>query len=122
PVTIPITEVLTPGTDGLPSISFPDTPDGFEVTIDEDGNIIVTPGPDALLNTPVEIPFEVMDEYGNTVRGTITVTVEYVPVVANDDQVGGIEAYRTGATNVLNVLDNDELDGVPATLEKVTLT
>src|SRR5690606_17644868 len=42
-------------------------------------------------------------------------------IVANDDQVGGVRAYRTGATNVLNVLDNDLLDGSVATLSTVSL-
>ncbi|WP_188504108.1 DUF7507 domain-containing protein, partial [Parapedobacter pyrenivorans] len=102
PVTIPITDIVTPGTDGNPSITFPDTPEHFTATVDGDGNIIVTPGPDAPVGVPVEIPFEVEDEYGNKIAGVIVITVE-AGMEANDD----VAQVQSGGNTTIPVLSND---------------
>src|SRR5690606_7148196 len=108
PVSIPVGEVVTPGTDGSPTVTFPNTPDGFEVTIDGTGNIIITAGPNAPAGVPVEIPFEVEDEHGNKVPGVITITVEF-GLEADDDAV----EVQSGGSTTISVLSNDVAGSSP---------
>src|SRR5690606_10516803 len=108
PVSIPVGEVVTPGTDGSPTVTFPNTPDGFEVTIDGTGNIIITAGPNAPAGVPVEIPFEVEDEHGNKVPGVITITVEF-GLEADDDAV----EVQSGGSATISVLSNDVAGSSP---------
>jgi uncharacterized repeat protein (TIGR01451 family)/gliding motility-associated-like protein len=57
---------------------------------------------------------------GETDQGTVTVRVFEMLPEANDDNGGEVSAE--GATALLNVLDNDFLNGEAATLENVSLT
>ncbi|KWV90939.1 DUF11 domain-containing protein [Erythrobacter sp. YT30] len=58
---------------------------------------------------------------GNCSTATARVTVDAVPIIAVDDNVSGING-ATGATDVLNVLDGDTLNGVPVNTSTVTIT
>ncbi|MBB3345515.1 putative repeat protein (TIGR01451 family), partial [Luteimonas sp. RC10] len=57
----------------------------------------------------------------NCDTATVTVVVEAAEIVANDDSYGPVNG-ATGDPSVGNVLDNDTLNGVPATLDTVTIT
>ncbi|WP_310148833.1 Ig-like domain-containing protein [Luteimonas sp. 3794] len=57
----------------------------------------------------------------NCDTATVTVVVEAAEIVANDDSYGPVNGAE-GDPSVGNVLDNDTLNGVPATPETVTIT
>ncbi|MBK0370514.1 gliding motility-associated C-terminal domain-containing protein [Flavobacterium agrisoli] len=56
----------------------------------------------------------------NTDSATITIEVEAPVIVANDDTASGINGYD-GASNVVNALTNDTLNGSVAKLAEVTI-
>ena len=51
----------------------------------------------------------------------VTVTVAFTPILAVDDSATGVDG-TAGAINVLNVFDNDLLNGDPVIPSEVTLT
>jgi large repetitive protein len=51
----------------------------------------------------------------------VTITVDAPEIIANDDIAGGVNGYD-GQTSVLNVFDNDLLNGNPVDPTEVTLT
>ncbi|MBN2776583.1 MAG: DUF11 domain-containing protein, partial [Bacteroidales bacterium] len=57
----------------------------------------------------------------NCDQATVTITVEAPEIIANDDSATGVNG-STGQTNVLNVFDNDLLNGNPVNPIDVTLT
>jgi len=52
---------------------------------------------------------------------TVTITVSAAPIIANDDSASGVNG-TTGQTDVLNVFDNDLLNGNPVNPADVILT
>ncbi|MFN3908967.1 MAG: hypothetical protein ACK4JX_08050, partial [Flavobacterium sp.] len=57
----------------------------------------------------------------NCDTATVTVTVEAAEIVANDDNAGPING-KDGANAVVNVFDNDTLNGNPVVANEVVLT
>ncbi|CAM1348938.1 hypothetical protein TCRASSO_50520 [Tenacibaculum crassostreae] len=83
------------------------------ITLNSDGTFSFTPAPN--YNGPVPtIEYVVTDGSGTDVTSTLDITVEEViqEIIANDD-TNAVPIYSsTGATNVLNIADNDLFDGV----------
>ncbi|HOE05120.1 MAG TPA: hypothetical protein PLZ52_07890, partial [Bacteroidales bacterium] len=57
----------------------------------------------------------------NCDQATVTITVSAAPIIANDDMASGINGTN-GQTNVLNVFDNDLLNGNPVNPVDVILS
>ena len=89
------------------------------LTVNADGTVDVAPGTPAGTYTVVYEICEVLNP-ANCDTGTVTVTVDAAPIVANEDSAGPVNGVD-GGTGVVNVLDNDTLDGVPVNPADVTL-
>jgi len=90
------------------------------LTLNEDGTVVVAP------NTPAgtyTLVYQICDVVAASNCVTATVTVDVVPPVieANDETVTGVNGYE-GGSRIINVLENDRLDGQPINPEAVTLT
>ncbi|PBJ81803.1 hypothetical protein CMZ84_14025 [Lysobacteraceae bacterium NML93-0399] len=84
------------------------------------GVVGVSPGTPAGSYTSEYTICEVLNP-DNCDTATVTVEVEAAEIVANDDNYGPVNG-ATGDPSVGNILDNDTLNGVPATLDTVTIT
>lgn len=90
-------------------------------TIDwsEDGSFIFVP---ALNFTgTVAVDYEICNPLGLCDQATLFIVVPLTPILAVDDSAGPINGI-SGATAVLNVFNNDALNGAPATTVNVVLT
>ncbi|MEZ5707764.1 MAG: putative Ig domain-containing protein [Blastomonas sp.] len=69
------------------------------------------------------IEYQICEELNpsNCATSTVTVPVTAAPIEAVDDSADGINGLN-GAADVLNVLDGDTLNGVPSTIDTVTIT
>jgi large repetitive protein len=97
------------------------TPDPTDaLTLNPDGSVDVAPGTPAGSYT---LTYQICENLNptNCDDAVVTVNVVPAPIVANNDNGGPVDGI-TGATNVLNVLTNDLLNGNPATLSEVILT
>ena len=94
--------------------------DTDELTINTDGSVDVTPGTPAGTYTLDYTICEVLNP-ANCNDATVSVTVVPAPIDAVNDTASNINGY-TGATNVVNVLTNDTLNGVAVIPGEVTLT
>lgn len=107
------------------------SPANGSLTIDDNG----TPGDpsdDSVTYTP-NAGFNGTDSFDYTITvtntdgtvltntATVTITVDQLSIAVVDDVATGINGTN-GQTAVVNVLQNDTLDGVPVTLSEVTLT
>ncbi len=90
------------------------------LTLNGDGSVDVTPGTPAGTYTLTYQICEVVNP-GNCDQAVVTVPVSAAPIVANDDNGGPVNGLD-GATNVLNVFDNDLLNGNPVNPGDVSLT
>jgi uncharacterized repeat protein (TIGR01451 family) len=90
------------------------------LTLNPDGSVDVAPGTPAGTYTLTYEICEILNPT-NCDDAVVTVTVIAAPIVANDDNAFDINGY-TGQNNVLNVFDNDELNGSPVIPAEVTLT
>jgi hypothetical protein len=91
------------------------------VTLDvATGAVTVAPGTAAGTYTVV---YQICEQLNpaNCATGTVTVTVGAAPIVATDDS-GSVSSGATGGTAVADVLVNDTLNGVAATLATISLT
>ncbi|WP_397363389.1 gliding motility-associated C-terminal domain-containing protein [Olleya sp. R77988] len=109
---VPADVTLTPGT--APS------PASGSITMNPDGTITVAPDTTAGTYTYDYTICEVLNP-ANCDTATATVVVDPAPIDAVDDSVGGVDGI-TGATDVVNVFDNDTLNGSPVDPADVTLT
>jgi large repetitive protein len=91
-----------------------------ELTVNADGTVSVTPGTPAGTYTISYTICEVLNPT-NCDDAVVTVTVEEALIVANDDTAGPINGL-TGGDAGINVLDNDELNGVAVDPNDVTIT
>ncbi|MEP1230167.1 MAG: SdrD B-like domain-containing protein [Litorimonas sp.] len=84
------------------------------------GLITVAPGTPAGTYT---VEYTICEDLNPTNCATVTetVTVGEAPITAAPDTVTGIDSNE-GASNVINVLSDDTLNGVPATPQTVTVT
>ncbi|UNK42040.1 Ig-like domain-containing protein [Luteimonas sp. S4-F44] len=108
----------------------PATPDTVTITVGtlptgivvdpSTGVVGVAPGTPAGTYTFEYTICEVLNP-DNCDTATVTVEVEAAEIVANDDSYGPVNG-ATGDPSVGNVLDNDTLNGVPATIDTVTIT
>jgi large repetitive protein len=91
-----------------------------ELTVNADGTVSVTPGTPAGTYT---ISYTICEDLNptNCDDAVVTVTVEEALIVANDDTAGPINGL-TGGDAGINVLDNDELNGVAVDPNDVTIT
>ncbi|WP_164122210.1 gliding motility-associated C-terminal domain-containing protein [Sphingobacterium sp. xlx-130] len=105
---IPSEVILTPGTSSNPGI-----------TMNSDGTITVAPGTPADTYTHTYRICEVLNPT-NCDNATATVRVTAASIVANPDAFGPVTS-TSGSPNVGNALTNDKLNGLPATLDKVTV-
>jgi hypothetical protein len=97
------------------------TPDpNGALTLNGDGSVNVAPGTPAGTYTLTYQICEVVNP-GNCDQAVVTVPVAAAPIVANDDNGGPVNGLD-GATNVLNVFDNDLLNGNPVNPADVTLS
>lgn len=85
----------------------------------EDGSFTFTPA----LNFAgtVAIDYEICNPLGLCDQATLYIYLPIVPILAVDDSAGPVSG-QTGAAAVLNVFDNDLLDGSPANPLNVVLT
>ena len=90
-----------------------------EIDWNPDGSFTFTP---ALNFTgTIAIPYEICNPLGLCDQATLYIEVPLTPILAVDDWAGPIDGIP-GATAVLNVLDNDLLDGATATTANVAVT
>ena len=90
------------------------------VTLNEaTGEVTVAPGTPAGNYELVYKICEILNP-ANCDEATVFVEVTFSTIVANDDIGTPVNGY-VGAVSVLNVLDNDELNGDPVILEEITL-
>lgn len=84
------------------------------------GNVSVPAGTPAGDYT---ITYQICDPVNpsNCATGTVTITVAAPAILADPDSVSGVNG-QTGASDVLDVLAGDTLNGAPATASTVTLT
>ena len=84
------------------------------------GAVNVAPGTPAGTHT---LTYQICDKANPAICDTaaVTVPVSAAAIVATDDSASGVNGI-TGATGVLNVFDNDTLNGVPVIPANVTLT
>jgi len=84
------------------------------------GVVTVAPGTPATIYT---ITYNICENLNpsNCDDAVVTITVTAPAIVANDDASGNVNGI-SGATNVLNVFDNDLLNGSPVIPSQVTLT
>jgi hypothetical protein len=97
------------------------TPDPTgSLTLNPDGSVDVVPGTPAGTYT---LTYQICENLNptNCDQATASVTVDLALIVANDDNAGPINGL-VGATNVLNVFTNDQLNGVAVNPADVTLT
>ena len=99
------------GPDGTPST---------DLTLNPDGTITVAPGTPAGTYT---VEYTICEENNpdNCASVVETVTIEEAIIEAEPDLVAGIDSTN-GGVGVINVLEGDTLNGVPATSETVTVT
>jgi uncharacterized repeat protein (TIGR01451 family)/gliding motility-associated-like protein len=90
------------------------------LTLNPDGSVDVAPGTPAGTYTLTYEICEILNPT-NCDDAVVTVTVIAAPIVANDDNAFDINGY-TGQNDVLNVFNNDELNGSPVIPAEVTLT
>jgi uncharacterized repeat protein (TIGR01451 family)/gliding motility-associated-like protein len=94
-------------------------PNGY-LTLNPDGTVDVAAGtPEGTYNLTYQI-CEVINPT-NCDDAIVTIIVVTTPIIANDDNATGINGYD-GATSVLNVFDNDLLNGDPVIPAEVNLT
>ncbi|MDD4148925.1 MAG: HYR domain-containing protein [Bacteroidales bacterium] len=90
------------------------------LTLNADGSVDLAPGtPEGTYTLTYQI-CEIANPT-NCDDAIVTITVESPAIIANDDTAGGIDG-NTGANDVLNVFDNDLLNGNPVNPAEVTLT
>ena len=94
--------------------------DTDELTINTNGSVDVAPNTPAGTYTLNYTLCEVLNP-ANCDNATMTVTVIPAVIEANNDTASNINGY-IGATNVVNVLTNDTLNGVAVILSQVTVT
>ncbi|WP_158238431.1 MULTISPECIES: DUF7507 domain-containing protein [Luteimonas] len=108
-----------PATPGTVTITIGALPDG--VTVDPTTGVVgVEPGTPAGSYTFEYTLCETLNP-ANCDTATVTVVVEAAEIVASDDSFGPVSG-ADGDPSVGNVLDNDTLNGVPATPDTVTIT
>ena len=93
-------------------------PNGY-LTLNLDGSVDVNSGtPAGVYQLTYQICETAFPSLCDTAIATVTVVAP--PIVATDDSAGPVNGL-TGAANVLNVLTNDTLNGLPADLTNVSL-
>jgi hypothetical protein len=100
-------------------VTISSTPTG-PLTVNSDGTVTVAPLTPAGTYTITYTICEVLNP-ANCDDAIITVVVEEAPIVANNDDAGEIDGYA-GVDNVLNVFDNDRLNGDQVIPAQVTLS
>ena len=91
------------------------------ITVDANGNVNVAPNTPAGIYTSTYQICEALNPT-NCDDAIITILVESSDIVANNDAPLNPVNGTNGATNVLNVFDNDTLNGSPVNPTDVTLT
>ena len=94
-------------------------PNGY-LTLNPDGTVDVASGTPAGTYTLTYQICEVLNPT-NCDPAIVTITVVAPQIIANDDVVGGVNGY-TGGNAVVNVFDNDLLNGNPVVPSEVILT
>ncbi|MDD3741025.1 MAG: hypothetical protein PHH30_07265, partial [Bacteroidales bacterium] len=94
-------------------------PNGY-LTLNSDGSVDVNPGTPAGTHTLTYQICEIADS-DNCDDAVVTITVDATQIIANDDNAVGVNGYE-GLVGVLNVFDNDLLNGDPVIPAEVTLT
>ncbi|MDA3909906.1 MAG: gliding motility-associated C-terminal domain-containing protein [Bacteroidales bacterium] len=90
------------------------------LTLNPDGSVDLAPGtPEGTYTLTYQI-CEIANPT-NCDDAIVTITVEAPEIIANDDIAGGVNGYD-GQINVLNVFDNDLLNGMPVDPADVTMT
>ncbi len=90
------------------------------LTLNSDGSV------DVAAQTPVgqyQLTYQICETLNplNCDQAIVTVNVEAADIIANDDEESGINGF-TGQENVLNVLDNDLLNGASIIAAQVSVT
>ena len=94
-------------------------PNGY-LTLNPDGTVNVAPGtPEGTYYLTYEI-CEIINPL-NCDDALVTITVAATPIIANDDIEADVNGY-TGVNGILNVFDNDLLNGDPVNPAEVILT
>ncbi len=89
------------------------------LTLNDDGSVDLAPGtPEGTYTLTYQI-CEIANPL-NCDDAIVTITVDAPEIIANDDSAGGIDG-NTGADAILNVFDNDLLNGNPVDPAEVTL-
>ena len=91
------------------------------ITVDSNGNVSIAPNTPAGTYTSTYQICEVLNPT-NCDDAIITIVVEGSDIVANDDTPSNPINGTDGGTNVINVLDNDTLNGSPVNPADVILT
>jgi gliding motility-associated-like protein len=104
----------------LTTVTLTQTGGDAELTLNANGTVDVQAGtPEGTYTLTYEI-CEVLNPT-NCDQATVTILVGPGVITANDDNASGVNG-TTGATAVINVLTNDDLNGDPVNLTTVTLT
>jgi len=111
---LPLTDLVTVGTDADPQINFGMVPN-LDIKI-ENGQVIITPGAKYEGGYAVKIPVTVTDKYGNTSTSTLELTVNKGPQ-AFDDELQ-MDANNEGT---IDLSDNDLAGNASIDWTKTTL-
>jgi uncharacterized repeat protein (TIGR01451 family) len=96
------------------------TPTAGSIIMNADGTVTVAAGTTAGIYI---YSYEICEKLNpsNCATNTTTIVVDAAPVVATSDTLGGINGL-TGVANVLNALQDDTINGAPATSANSVLT